>query len=80
MHPEIRDLVEHIELWPWGHGMISPGIHWLWNPLRQEMQDPVGNIHFAHSDMSGVSIFEEAQYHGIQAAKRILEKMKRTTL
>jgi phytoene dehydrogenase-like protein len=77
IHPEIRELVEHIELWPWGHGMISPGINWLWNPLRQEMQKPLGNIHFAHSDMSGVSIFEEAQYHGIQAAKRVLAKIKR---
>lgn len=78
-HPEIKDLVEHIELWPWGHGMISPGINWLWNPLRQEMQKSLGNIHFAHSDMSGVSIFEEAQYHGVQAAKRVLENTKRTS-
>ena len=32
------------------------------------MAAPHSHIHFAHSDMSGVSIFEEAQYHGMKAA------------
>jgi len=30
-----------------------------------------GRIGFAHSDLSGYSIFEEAFCHGVQAAKRL---------
>jgi hypothetical protein len=28
----------------------------------------------AHADASGLSIFEEAQYHGVRAAERVLER------
>ena len=33
------------------------------------MVKPLGNIFFANSDLSGFSIFEEAQYRGVEAAK-----------
>jgi hypothetical protein len=36
------------------------------------MQTSLGNVHFAHTDMSGISIFEEAQYRGVLAAKKVL--------
>jgi hypothetical protein len=29
-------------------------------------------VHFAHSDASGLSLFEEAQYRGVAAAERVL--------
>ena len=29
-------------------------------------------LYFAHSDLSGLSLFEEAQYRGVQAADRAL--------
>jgi len=32
----------------------------------------VHNVHFAHTDLSGMSLFEEAHYWGVQAAKRAL--------
>jgi hypothetical protein len=35
----------------------------------------MGRVVFAHSDMSGISNFEEAQYHGVKAAKRVLAKL-----
>jgi len=31
-----------------------------------------GHEHFAHSDLSGVALFEEAFYHGLRAAEEIL--------
>jgi hypothetical protein len=34
----------------------------------------VGDVHFAHSDLSGLPLFEEAQWHGIRAAEEILAK------
>jgi hypothetical protein len=34
-----------------------------------------GRLLFANSDLSGFSIFEEAQYRGVRAAERVLEKL-----
>ena len=73
MHPGIEGTIKNIDVWVWGHGMISPGIDYLWSPERSQMQQSMGNLHFAHTDMSGVSIFEEAQYRGVMAAKKVLE-------
>jgi hypothetical protein len=38
---------------------------------------PLGNIFFANSDLSGFSIFEEAQYRGVEAAKSALRLVAR---
>lgn len=76
MHPGISGTITNVDLWVWGHGMVSPGIDYLWSTKRKEFNKPFGSIEFAHSDMSGVSIFEEAQYRGVEAAKRILAKAR----
>jgi hypothetical protein len=31
-------------------------------------------VHLAHADLSGLPLFEEAQYHGIRAAEEILAR------
>ncbi len=74
MHPGITNLISNIDVWVWGHGMVSPGINYLWHANRKNFLEPFGSIEFAHSDMSGISVFEEAQYRGVEAAKKILEK------
>jgi hypothetical protein len=33
---------------------------------------PVRGVHFAHSDLSGIALFEEAFYHGVRAAEEVL--------
>jgi hypothetical protein len=40
---------------------------------RTRWQQPLGNIFFANSDLSGFSIFEEAQYRGVDAARRAID-------
>ncbi|MBN8536143.1 MAG: NAD(P)/FAD-dependent oxidoreductase [Deltaproteobacteria bacterium] len=75
MHPGISRTVLNVDVWIWGHGMVSPGINYLWSPKRKDFLKPFKGIEFAHSDMSGISIFEEAQYRGVEAAKRILSKL-----
>jgi hypothetical protein len=72
MHPGIREEILSIDLWPWGHGMISPSPGYIWGDFRKSLLKNQGNIYFAHSDMSGISNFEEAQYRGVEAAKAIL--------
>lgn len=74
MHPQITKYIERIDLCIWGHGMVSPQVGFLWGRERQKLQRSFGAIEFAHSEMSGVSIFEEAQYQGVEAAKRVMRK------
>jgi protoporphyrinogen oxidase len=72
MHPSIAKEIISMDLWPWGHGMIRPSVGFIWGGTRKKMKEHSGNIIFAHSDMSGMSNFEEAQFHGVEAAKAIL--------
>lgn len=72
-HKDIRNLTTRIDVMRWGHAMISPRPDFLWSGAREKAQKPYRNIHFAHSDLSGIALFEEAFYHGVRAAKEILE-------
>lgn len=73
MHPNITENIEQVELWVWGHGMISPAPGFIWGQSRQNALKPIDNkLFFAHTDLSGISIFEEAFHQGIRAAKEVL--------
>jgi monoamine oxidase len=72
-HPGIHSHIRNIDVWVWGHGMIRPVPGFIWGEARQKMQQPHGRIVFAHSDMSGISIFEEAFTRGTQAAEALLQ-------
>ncbi len=71
-HADIYELTEKIDIMRWGHAMVSPRPNFLWNGAREQARKPYRNIHFAHSDLSGIALFEEAFYHGIRAASEIL--------
>jgi hypothetical protein len=73
MHPGIEDRIEELNVWLWGHAMIKPVTGFIWGAGRREAMKPLGKIFFAHSDMSGISIFEEAQYRGIMGSKAALK-------
>ncbi|HEY2343468.1 MAG TPA: NAD(P)-binding protein, partial [Chthoniobacteraceae bacterium] len=71
-HPDIAEHITHLDVWIWGHGMIRPIPGYLWGEARARLKEPHGPIYFAHSDMSGISIFEEAYTRGVQAADALL--------
>jgi len=72
-HYKISEHVTEIELHKKGHGMISPFPNFIFSNALKLAQQPIANkIFFAHSDLSGISIFEEAFDQGIRAAKQIL--------
>lgn len=72
-HKGITNYIEHIDVWVWGHGMISPKVDYIWGADRVAMSSAIdGVVHFAHTDLSGISIFEEAFYQGIKAAEAVL--------
>jgi flavin-dependent amine oxidoreductase len=75
-HPEIRELVSRLDVFRWGHAMVRPRPGFLWGEARRLAATSIGNIHFAHSDLSGFSIFEEAQYRGVVAAERVLDALR----
>ena len=72
MHPGITPDILQIDVWVWAHGMISPQVNFLWHGNREKAAQTLGNIHFAHSDLSGISIFEEAFYQGVRAADQLI--------
>lgn len=74
-HPDIRSLTRRLDIMRWGHAMIRPTPGFISGPARAECSRPFGNIHFAHSALSGIPLFEEAFYHGNRAASEILESL-----
>jgi hypothetical protein len=74
-HPEIESLVTHVDVMLWGHAMIRPVPGFVWGDARRRAGEPHGAIRFAHSDMSGISLFEEAQYHGVRAAEQVMREL-----
>lgn len=71
-HPDIYELTGRVDIMRWGHAMISPRPNFLWSGVREQAMKPYRNIHFAHTDLSGIALFEEAFYHGMRAAKEVL--------
>ena len=72
-HPDIRSLVERIDVMRWGHAMIRPEPGFIFRPDRRAAAEPFRGIHFANTDLSGVALFEEAFYHGVRAAEEVLQ-------
>ncbi len=71
-HPDIYELTTRIDIMRWGHAMISPRPNFIWSGIRDKAMKPYRNIHFAHTDLSGIALFEEAFYHGLRAAGEVL--------
>jgi hypothetical protein len=75
-HPDIRNLVERLDVMRWGHAMIRPRTGFMWGQARLEGARPFRSIHFAHSELSGVALFEEAFDVGLRAADEVLKELR----
>ncbi|MCA1633164.1 MAG: FAD-dependent oxidoreductase [Acidobacteria bacterium] len=71
-HRDIRALVERLDVMRWGHAMIRPRPGFVHGAARAAAQKPFRSVHFAHTDLSGVALFEEAFDHGLRAAEEVL--------
>lgn len=71
-HPDIRECVSRIDVMRLGHAMARPIPGSIFSPARRRIAEHAGPVFFANSDVSGYSIFEEAQYRGARAAERAL--------
>jgi hypothetical protein len=73
-HPDIEAVTQSIQVRLLGHGMISPVPGFIFGKDRLEASQPIDRkIYFAHSDLAGISIFEEAFHQGINAVNQILD-------
>ena len=76
-HPNIRQCVTHVDIVRLGHAMVRPTVGFLGADARRNPEWAPRGIHLAHSDLSGLSLFEEAQYRGVAAADAVLAAQHR---
>jgi hypothetical protein len=68
--------VLRIDIMRLGHAMIRPTTGFLFSGQRRQFAaHRRDNLWFANSDLSGISIFEEAQYRGDRAAVEALRAL-----
>jgi len=72
-HPDIRDCVSRIDVMRLGHAMVRPAVGFLAHTADASAMELPG-LFLANSDLSGLSLFEEAQYRGVMAARRALHR------
>ncbi len=72
-HPDLRRRVEYIALTRWGHAMAIPRPGLQRHPALEALRragrrgGAPGRLRFAHSDLAGYSVFEEAFVLGTEA-------------
>lgn len=72
---QLRRYAKALDVTVRAHAMAVPELGFLRSPGRQRLRDLDGRILFAHSDLSGLSLCEEASWWGYQAARRILREI-----
>ncbi len=75
VHSDIRQCVSRIDVMRMGHAMVRPAVGSIFSEERRRLTRLNDRILFANSDLSGISIFEEAQYRGVEAAQEVLSKL-----
>ena len=75
VHKDIRQCVSRMDIMRMGHAMIRPTVGAISSDERIRLKRRDGRILFANSDLSGISIFEEAQFHGVEAAQVALRSL-----
>ncbi len=73
LHPDLEGHILNLDVKLWGHAMIRPRKGFIWGRERQQALQQHPPVFMAHSDMSGISIFEEACTRGFNAAESALQ-------
>ncbi|NJD26441.1 MAG: FAD-dependent oxidoreductase [Betaproteobacteria bacterium] len=77
VHPDIRRLTTRLDVFRNGHAMRRPVPGALFHGQREKLAGfSHPRVALAHADLSGFSLFEEAQYRGVAAAERVLELIR----
>lgn len=76
-HPDIRRCVRRIDIFRIGHAMPRPEPGAIFHEERRRRAEPSGTFVYANSDLSALSLFEEALYRGARAAEHVLRLASR---
>lgn len=76
-HADLPAKVKRIDLMRYGHAMSIPVPGVRSSAALAALSRAGGRVHFAHSDLSGYSVFEEAFFHGVRAAGAVLREQKK---
>lgn len=71
LHPDLAQRLRQAELTRWGHAMAIPAPGVAGQPARRALREPAGRVVFAHSDLAGYSVFEEAFTLGTRAGRAL---------
>ena len=75
VHPDLRAKLRQVDLMRYGHAMSVPVPGLRGSAALRALAEPHGTsnrrVHFAHSDLSAYSVFEEALYHGVRAGRAV---------
>jgi predicted NAD/FAD-dependent oxidoreductase len=67
LHPDIARQLQQADLMRWGHAMSIPVPGVRSQPARAALRTASGRVRFAHADLAGYSVFEEAFTLGTDA-------------
>ena len=72
-HPDLKSKLRQVDLMRYGHAMAVPAPGVRSSAALAALASPLARtrIHFAHSDLSGYSVFEEAFSHGLRVARQL---------
>ena len=68
VHPDLPAQVRQVDLMRYGHAMVTPTPGTRGHAALAALRALRGRIRFAHSDLAGYSVFEEAFTAGVEAA------------
>ena len=71
-NPELEAAIRDVALWRWGHAMVRPTPGFITRTAAAARAATVPPLFLAHSDISGLSLFEEAHYRGVDAAEGVM--------
>ncbi|MGA2810498.1 MAG: FAD-dependent oxidoreductase [Candidatus Acidiferrum sp.] len=75
VHKDIRECVSRIDIMRMGHAMVRPTVGSVFSAERTRLKGKEDRLLFANSDLSAISIFEEAQFRGVEAAQAALTNL-----
>ena len=74
-HADLPRLTRRLDVLRHGHAMIRPLPGVITAAARAALAEGWGRVQFAHADVSGLSLFEEANYQGVRAAEATLRQL-----
>ncbi len=73
--PDLEKRVKRIDIWPWGHAMVTAPPGFIHSKRKEAFTNQSEFLHFAHTDLGGLSLFEEGFYRGEVAASRVMASL-----